>query len=156
MLELVFRAIEVQHKGRCLEMYKILIIDDQKEYGNMLKDYFEGNADDYEVIAENDARQAFDTARKYRPDLILLDIIMPKKDGFEVMKLLKKDQKTSFIPIIIMTVVDTEQSRIEASRNYAEDYVIKPVSLVDLKKKVEQVRKRCFNHINSKTYPTIL
>lgn len=122
-------------------MKKILIIDDERDFAETVKQYFE-ESNTYEVVVEDNPERALSTAQKHNPDLILLDIIMPKMGGFEVLESLKKDDKTLAIPVIMMTVLDEEPPKIKATEDYAEDYTVKPVSMEALKKKIEEVLKR--------------
>jgi len=73
------------------------------------------------------------------PDAILLDIIMPGKNGFEVLKILKNDPKTFSIPIIMLTAIETDEAQLTAVGLYAEDYLMKPVSSETLKNKIKEV-----------------
>lgn len=122
-------------------MCKILIIDDELDYAYTIRDYLIMDPE-YLVAVETDPEKALYAAHECKPDLILLDIIMPKKNGFEVLEDLKGDQMTLSIPIIMLSVVEAERCQINAAQGYAEDYLIKPVSLRELKKKIEAVRKR--------------
>jgi len=78
-------------------------------------------------------------AKKKMPDAILLDIIMPGKNGFEVLKILKNDPKTFSIPIIMLTAIETDEAQLTAVGLYAEDYLMKPVSSETLKNKIKEV-----------------
>lgn len=102
----------------------ILIVDDDRELCAVKKAQLELDGE-FTVTVTNDPRQALKAARKKQPDLILLDIMMPGKDGFEVLSELKSDFETAAIPVIMHTGVEEEESRLRAAELYNEDYVLK-------------------------------
>lgn len=102
----------------------ILLIDDDRELCAVKKAQLELDGE-FAVTVTNDPRQALKMARKKRPDLILLDIMMPGKDGFEVLAELKGDLETAAIPVVMHTGVEEEESRLRAAELYNEDYVLK-------------------------------
>ena len=102
----------------------ILIVDDDRELCAVKKAQLELDGE-FTVTVTNDHRQALKAARKKKPDLILLDIMMPGKDGFEVLAELKSDLETAAIPVIMHTGVEEEESRLRAAELYNEDYVLK-------------------------------
>ena len=123
-------------------MKRILIIDDEKEFCQLVKTHLEleGNL---EVFTATSGKEGLEAVRHIRPDLVLLDIMMPGgMDGFEVLKALKKDKKTVRIPVVMLTVMHDDATKIEATQLYDEDYITKPVKLKDLKNKVERVLGR--------------
>ena len=102
---------------------KILIIDDEKSNLKILSETFKGEV---EVILAKDGLQGINRARELQPDLILLDVIMPDMDGFQVIGLLKSDARTSKIPVIFVTgelEVKKEERGLELG---ACDYIQKP------------------------------
>lgn len=120
---------------------KILIIDDDKNVTEVVKASLEGSGE-YQVMVENEGKRGHYAARKLKPDLILLDIMMPNVDGFEVLKSLKKDIKTMPIPVVMLTAVDSERSKIKAMQRYSEDYLTKPLTAEQLKMKIREVLER--------------
>ncbi len=80
---------------------KILIVDDEESIREPLKEMLVRNG--YEVIMAEDGKKGLDEARKKKPDLVLLDVNMPKMDGFKVLEELKKDKKTADIPVFMLT-----------------------------------------------------
>lgn len=120
---------------------KILLIDDDIDFVDATRTVLEKN--DYTVVAAFEGQAGLQKAREERPDLILLDIIMPVKDGFTAAEQLKKDPVLSKIPVIMLTSFSSKGpgSGIPVSRGYtleAEDYVEKPISPADLLAKVRQ------------------
>jgi len=117
---------------------KILIIDDEEDFCYFAKKNLEA-VSNYEIIIANKGKKGIQIARKEKPDLILLDIMMPGIDGFEVLKRLKGNEKTQNIPVIMLTAKDEDEAKIKASGLYCEDYIVKPVENVVLKAKIHKV-----------------
>ena len=119
---------------------KILIIDDEREFCVLIYDYLRPRG--YEVAFATNPDAGIETARDLGPDLILLDIMMPGKNGFEVLKGLKANPKTASIPVVMLTALDDDGSRRNSAENFSEDYITKPVSCEALMAKIEAVLKR--------------
>jgi CheY-like chemotaxis protein len=120
---------------------KVLIIDDEEDFTKVVKLTLEASGK-YEVVIENDSSQAVAIAKKYNPDVILLDILMPVKDGFEVLRALKKVLSTISIPVIMLTAVRSDEAKATAARLYDESYIEKPVTAQILEKEIEKVLAR--------------
>ncbi|NWG09042.1 MAG: response regulator [Nitrososphaerales archaeon] len=86
----------------------------------------------YEVITAKDGQEALKKVSVPKPDLIILDIIMPKMNGFEVCKKLKSDPETASIPILMFTVLGRDKDREQGLKAGADDYLIKPFSAEEL------------------------
>ena len=124
---------------------KILIVDDDVDFLESVKTILE--AKPYNVIIANQGNEGLQKARDENPDLILLDVIMPVKDGFTAAEQLKKDPELSKIPVIMLTAFSTKggETSIPRSRGYTletEDYIEKPVRPQDLLAAVEKALKR--------------
>lgn len=117
---------------------KILIVDDEEDFCYFVKKNLEAISN-YEIITATKGKKGIKIARKEKPDLILLDIMMPGIDGFEVLKRLKGNEKTQNIPIIMLTAKDEDESKIKAIGSYCEDYIVKPVENIVLKAKIHKV-----------------
>lgn len=122
-------------------MKKILIIDDEKDFCAIVKANLELSRD-YNVITATSGKDGLRTAERDKPDLILLDIMMPEIDGFEVLKRLKENDKTVSIPVIMLTAKGDQESQEKAMQLYDEDYIVKPVETALLKSKIEDVLAR--------------
>ena len=120
---------------------KILIIDDEEDLSFFVKANLE-LAGAYEVIVAANGKTGIKAAIQHKPDLILLDIMMPKMNGFEVLEKLKGEHETLSIPVIMLTAKGDDESRLKASRRYNEDYIVKPVQIDTLKSKIEDVLGR--------------
>jgi DNA-binding response OmpR family regulator len=104
---------------------RILAVDDSPTILAMLEEILVSTG--YEVITAEDGAEALESARNDRPDLILLDVMLPKLDGYRVCRLLKFDQKYKAIPIIMLTAKTEEQSMATGLRTGADQYLTKPV-----------------------------
>lgn len=105
---------------------KILIIDDRKEITQYIAEILRKN--NYSVTELNHGRDLFEVLKKGIPDLILLDIVMPEPNGFEICKKIKEDKNYNEIPIIFLTGRDDTESILEGFRVGAQDYISKPVN----------------------------
>jgi two-component system alkaline phosphatase synthesis response regulator PhoP len=124
---------------------KILLIDDDLDFVESTKTVLESKP--YEVVVAHDGDEGLRKAKEENPDLILLDVIMPVKDGFIAAEQFKKDPKLSEIPLLMLTAFAEMggETSVPASRGLtleAEDYIDKPVSPEELLKRVEKHLKR--------------
>ncbi len=104
----------------------ILVIDDTPENLTVLRKCLTDHH--YRVAVARNGKVALERAKRIRPDLILLDILMPGIDGFEVCRQLKEDKMTRAIPVIFMTALDTSEDKLKGFEAGAEDYVTKPLN----------------------------
>ena len=121
-------------------MKKILIAEDEEVLLNVLKDRFE--AEGWEVTTARDGEEAVESIKKIRPDLVLLDLLMPKKDGFEVLKEIRGDPEFKTLPIIVvLSNLGSGEDIKKALALGANDYFVKtqhPMSeIVEKAKKYE-------------------
>lgn len=103
---------------------KILLADDEDDIKVILKMFLENEG--YEVCTAFDGLDAIDQARTQKPDVILLDVMMPLIDGFEVCKKLKADPETAAIPVIMLSAASHSESVQKGLAAGAVDYLIKP------------------------------
>ena len=119
--------------------YSILIVDDEKQNLNVLNHTLHR---EYTVYMARDGKTAIEIANEYVPDLILLDIIMPDMDGYEVISALKASEKTKNIPVIFITGLDSKDEKEMGIALGAVAYISKPFSAAVLKATVnEQIKK---------------
>ncbi|HJX69825.1 MAG TPA: response regulator [Dehalococcoidia bacterium] len=123
---------------------KILLVDDDVDFVEATKIVLESKP--YEVIVAYEGGEGLQKARKENPDLILLDIIMPVKDGFTAAEQLKKDPQLSKIPIVMLTSFSAKGAgtgipRSRGATLEAEDYIEKPVTPEELLRRVETYLK---------------
>jgi DNA-binding response OmpR family regulator len=93
----------------------------------------------YEVVTASNGHEALTTAQIERPDLVLLDIMMPQMDGWEVLKLLRVDDATSSIPVAMLSARTEAKDRVQGLQEGAVDYICKPFSLQELLGKIETI-----------------
>ena len=126
---------------------KILIADDEQECIDFVRESLADTS--YEVLAAMDGEEALEVARRETPQLIILDVQMPKRTGFEVFAALRSDEKLKSIPVIMLTAV-TERTGIKFSRqdmgdymgSEPEAYVDKPIEPIVLKQAVNRLIKQ--------------
>lgn len=117
-------------------MKKILLIDDEEDFCFFIRTNLE-LTEDYKVIIATNGKKGLRIAQLQKPDLILLDIMMPEMNGFEVLKKLRKKSKTQSIPLIILTAIDGEDSSLQTSGFSVLDYIVKPFKIERLLSKIE-------------------
>jgi len=118
---------------------KILVVDDEERNLRLLKALLTPLG--HEVILSLNGEEALEKVREIPPDLILLDVMMPKMDGFEVSRRLKGDEETAIIPIVMVTALEEVEDRIKALEAGADDFLSKPVDKTELKARVQSLLK---------------
>jgi len=118
----------------------ILVVDDERTIRLSIKAALEG--EEYSFIEATNGKEALSKAKKDKPDLILLDVMMPGMDGFEALKQLKQDAATKRIPVIMLTAKSDIQSVEKAHSDGAIYYITKPFIVSNLVKKVNFVAKK--------------
>ncbi len=116
---------------------KILVVDDEKKITEIVSAYLE--RDNFSVITAYDGKAALEAVKKYTPDLIILDLMLPEISGWEVCQTLRKD---SNIPIIMLTARDETTDKIVGLELGADDYVTKPFDAKELVSRVKAVLRR--------------
>jgi two-component system response regulator VicR len=116
---------------------KILIVDDEPPIVDVLS--YNLKRANYDVIIARDGEQALAQARRERPDLIILDLMLPRLDGLEVCRTLRRERD---VPIIMLTALDEEVDRVVGLELGADDYVVKPFSVRELMARVKNVLRR--------------
>lgn len=124
---------------------KILLVDDDPDFVTATRVVLESKP--YEVIVAYDGDEGLKKAKEDRPDLIILDVIMPMKDGFMVCQQLKKDPQLSSIPVLMLTAFsekfgETSVSLSQGLTLEAEDFIDKPVTPAELLLRVERLLKK--------------
>ena len=122
---------------------RILLVDDNTTNLQLLHETLDGLG--YKLLIAKNGKTALAIAHKARPSLILLDIMMPEMDGYEVCRRLKADESTSQIPIIFITALVDEEDEAKGLSMGAVDYLTKPIN-------PELVRARVRNHLELKLY----
>ncbi len=116
---------------------RILVIDDEPGFTKLLVMALP----EYEICVENDATKALETALKFRPNLILLDVIMPAVDGGEVAALVRAEQSLSKVPIVFLTAVVTREEAAEGGLIGGFPFIAKPTTANKLRAVIEEKLK---------------
>ena len=118
-------------------MTRILVVDDHEDNIELLRARLEARG--FEVESAADGLEALDRVRERAPDLILLDVMMPKLDGIEVARRIKADASLPFIPIIMQTALETTEDKVEGLDAGADDYITKPLDFAELHARVKSL-----------------
>jgi two-component system phosphate regulon response regulator PhoB len=121
-------------------MAKILLAEDDKQIGDMIS--FKLTNSGHQIVRAQDGEQAVELVTRERPDLILLDAMMPGLSGFEVLRRIKGDSAVRSIPVIMVTAKGHERDVLTGLRSGAIDYIVKPFSLKELTARVELALRR--------------
>ena len=120
-----------------VEKAKVLVIDDEPNIVQTLQDRLEMN--DYTVVTACNGKEGLDKAINEKPDIILLDVIMPIMDGHEMLEHLRKVDECRDIAVIMLTARSQSQDIARASACGIEDYIVKPFDLSELLEKIETI-----------------
>ncbi len=125
-------------------MHKLLVIEDEEITSDMLRRYFEIVG--YEVVNATTGAEAVKMAREHQPDVILLDIMLPDMDGYEICRRLRSDERTERIPIIFLTRKGERRDRLEGLSLGVDDYITKPFDMEELRLRVHNTIDRIQGH----------
>lgn len=117
-------------------IHSILVIDDEHETVDLLE---RNLSEDFKVYKAYDGKEGIEAARRYLPDIIVCDIMMPKMNGLEFLSMLKADKKMQHIKVIIFTAKTSEEDMLKAFENGADAYLLKPLSLKVLRKRIDRL-----------------
>jgi two-component system alkaline phosphatase synthesis response regulator PhoP len=119
---------------------KILIVEDEKDIARMLE--YNLSKEGYKIVLCRDGEEAVGLCRKEKPDLIVLDLMLPGMDGFEICKIVKAEEKLKKTPIIMVTAKARESDKVIGLELGADDYVTKPFSPRELIARIKAVLRR--------------
>ena len=119
---------------------RLLVVEDDIDIGNMLKIYFSGM--DFDVDVAMRGSDALEKTKHVLPNLIVLDIMLPDIDGYEVCRNLRTNMRTSHIPVIFLTQKDERSDKLQGLELGADDYITKPFDIEELKLRVQGAIKR--------------
>ena len=128
--------VTIESKPRESSKPILLLIEDNEDVINYLKDIL---GDSYRVLEAMDGKQGLEAAFEYIPDLIISDVMMPKMDGFQVAETLKQNQKTSHIPLILLTAKAEQEDKMQGLKAHADEYLTKPFRPEELRLRIQNM-----------------
>jgi DNA-binding response OmpR family regulator len=121
-------------------MPKIMVVDDDKEFTHLYEEFLKMVG--FEAISENHSSMAMERAYAEKPDVFVLDLMMPEPDGFKLCRMLRADPTFQRTPIIIVTALTDLDSKLVAMGAGANDYLTKPFHIEELKSRIEALLAR--------------
>ena len=118
---------------------KILIVDDEADLVETIQ--FALELEGYNVLVASNGEEGLNIARQEKPDIILLDLMLPKLDGYKVCRLLKFDERYKSIPILMLTAKTQEKDKILGKETGANEYITKPFDMDELMAKIKSYLK---------------
>ena len=118
---------------------RILVVDDEADVVSLLRLTLKGQG--YDIITASNGQEGLEKARTEKPDLILLDVMLPKLDGYKVARMLRFDERYSKIPIIMITAKIQEKDKETGLEMGADAYITKPFDMTTLLSKIDQTLK---------------
>jgi two-component system, sensor histidine kinase and response regulator len=122
----------------------ILVVDDIPENVELLEAYL--IPEKYHVVTAQNGLEALERAKESPPDIVLLDVMMPQMDGFEVCSILKKDPRTQFIPVVMVTALKERDDKLRGIEAGADDFLTKPIDRVELLTRIRSLIRVKFLH----------
>jgi len=118
---------------------KILVVDDEADLVETIQ--FALELEGYNVLVASNGEEGLNIARQEKPDIILLDLMLPKLDGYKVCRLLKFDERYKSIPILMLTAKTQEKDKILGKETGANEYITKPFDMDELMAKIKSYLK---------------
>ncbi|WP_138431136.1 response regulator transcription factor [Fodinibius saliphilus] len=118
----------------------ILVVDDEQDLLDLIE--YNLQKEGFNVLKAENGLEGIEMAREHNPDLMLLDIMMPKMDGLEVVEKIREDKEVSHIPIIFLTARGDEKTEVEGLDKGGDDYITKPISTTKLISRIKAVLRR--------------
>ena len=115
---------------------RVLVVEDKQEVRDYLVELLEEN---FEVLSADDGSAGYDIVVTELPDLVLSDVMMPESDGYELVEKIRKNDRTSHIPVLLLTAKDTREDQLMGARRGADGYITKPFDPILLMEKIRQV-----------------
>lgn len=115
---------------------KVLVVDDEKMNIDLLETILKPQ---YDVISACNGKEALEKVNQFHPDIILLDIIMPELNGYEVCRRVKEEKETSIIPVVMITILQEKEEKIMAIEAGADDFLTKPIDKIEVLARVKSL-----------------
>ncbi len=119
----------------------ILVVDDSPENIRLVSEILNRQDDSYAVYSAKDGYAALEFVKTIVPDLIMLDVVMPGLDGFEVCRIIKEDPRTRLVPVVMITALDSQQDRLRGLDAGVDDFISKPFNVYELLARVKNLLK---------------
>ena len=132
----------------------ILVVEDEKEIQDLLAHYL--RKEGFTPILATDGEMAISRARKEKPDLILLDILLPKADGLEVLRAVRSDETLARTPVVMLTAKGDETDRVIGLELGADDYIPKPFSPREVVARIKAILRRSRGALGEPVPPTLV
>jgi len=123
---------------------RVLVVDDDADIRMIVRATLRGLAVPVEIVEAVDGVEALEHVKAAKPDLVVLDVMMPRMDGFETCRTLRENVKTAFIPILMLTASADQDSRTKGYLIGTDDYMAKPFLPVDLKLRIARLLRRTY------------
>lgn len=118
----------------------ILVVDDEKDLLDLIE--YNLKKEGFNVLKAENGKEGIDRAKEFHPDLVLMDIMMPKMDGMETVERMRSDDDLKSIPIIFLTARSDEKTEVEGLNKGGDDYITKPISTTKLISRIKAVLRR--------------
>ena len=118
----------------------ILVVDDERDLLDLIE--YNLKKEGFNVLKAENGQEGIDIAKENKPDLVLLDIMMPKMDGLEAVEIMRKDDDLKRIPIIFLTARSDEKTEVEGLNKGGDDFITKPISTTKLVSRIKAVMRR--------------
>jgi two-component system alkaline phosphatase synthesis response regulator PhoP len=118
----------------------ILVVDDEKDLLDLIE--YNLKKEGFNVLKAENGEEGIEKAKEFHPDLVLMDIMMPKMDGMEAVEKMRKDDELKSIPIIFLTARSDEKTEVEGLNKGGDDYITKPISTTKLISRIKAVLRR--------------
>ncbi|MEP5944480.1 MAG: response regulator, partial [Balneola sp.] len=118
----------------------ILVVDDEKDLLDLIE--YNLRKEGFNVLKAENGEEGIAMAKEHSPDLVLLDIMMPKMDGLQAVEVMRKDAELKRIPIILLTARSDEKTEVEGLNKGSDDYITKPISTTKLISRIKAVLRR--------------
>ncbi|MCX7716322.1 MAG: response regulator [Endomicrobia bacterium] len=130
-------------------MKKVLVIEDDLELQDLIKFTFQHMG--YDIYQAYDGKEGLKKVKEVQPDIVILDVIMPEMNGFEVLEELRKDPQTCLLPVIMLTSLSHAKDRITGVKLGADEYLVKPVEPYEIVARVEALLKKYYDNVDEIT-----